>query len=346
MAAVTGLPIIVAGLNLAGSLLSFIGAGFIIATYITLPRKRHFRHVLILNLATADCFNALNQSISGLYIVIKKRALTDSRLCTTNGFIVQFTVQATDCAILAIAITTVFNVTRFKLQSPLVIWDRSKVALVTFGIWLLPATTSVAALVTHRFGPASGSWCWIVENPKYLRYILTHGWRFVFIFIEIGLYTYLHFFLRKHFQNLSRVINNSSASRTLTQSQSSVKKVASDEGSEAALVPLPMKSVVTERKQQWFNVASHRSSGEQLDPRYRSIQRILLLNAYPVAYIILWIPGIANRLIELTGHTSKVTQVLQASTQFVGLANALTYGWNESIARQLFQRSEFDRYDV
>ena len=74
------------------------------------------------------------------------------------------------------------------------------------------------------------------------------------------------------------------------------------------------------------------------DAQYQAIQRALLLNAYPLAYIILWIPGIANRLIEATGHESTVTQFLQATTQLVGLANALTYGWNEKVAKQLRKR--------
>lgn len=56
--------------------------------------------------------------------------------------------------------------------------------------------------------------------------------------------------------------------------------------------------------------------------REAHIQKLLLFNAYPVAYIILWIPGILNRFIELTGHKSRTVAILQASTQFVGLANA------------------------
>jgi hypothetical protein len=59
-----------------------------------------------------------------------------------------------------------------------------------------------------------------------------------------------------------------------------------------------------------------------IQAREAHIQKLLLFNAYPVAYIILWIPGILNRFIELTGHTSKTVEILQASTQFVGLANA------------------------
>ncbi len=69
--------------------------------------------------------------------------------------------------------------------------------------------------------------------------------------------------------------------------------------------------------------------------RYKHISKILLLNAYPIAYIVLWIPGLCNRLAEASGHSSKVLQIMQASTQFVGFANALTYGWNENVARSV-----------
>ncbi|KAF9003616.1 hypothetical protein BDQ17DRAFT_1326000 [Cyathus striatus] len=97
--------------------------------------------------AVRDFINALNESISGLYIVITKKPLTSSPLCTANGFIVQVATQATDCAILAIAITTVFNITRYRLQSPHAIWDRSKITLVTIAIWFLPVVTVFGKLL-------------------------------------------------------------------------------------------------------------------------------------------------------------------------------------------------------
>ena len=74
------------------------------------------------------------------------------------------------------------------------------------------------------------------------------------------------------------------------------------------------------------------------DVQYQAVQRALLLNAYPVAYIILWLPAIANRLIEATGHSSTVMQFMQVTAQLIGLANALTYGWNEKVAKQLRER--------
>lgn len=65
------------------------------------------------------------------------------------------------------------------------------------------------------------------------------------------------------------------------------------------------------------------------------IQKVLLLNAYPIAYIILWLPGIVNRFYELSGNSSRVLLILQSASQYVGLANAVTYGYNEGIKRQM-----------
>jgi hypothetical protein len=77
---------------------------------------------------------------------------------------------------------------------------------------------------------------------------------------------------------------------------------------------------------------SHTAS---LERKQHEIRKMLLLNAYPIAYVILWIPGILNRVLELSGGESRLLRVLQSSTQYVGLANAITYGYNEGIKRQL-----------
>ncbi|CAG8955939.1 hypothetical protein HYFRA_00008792 [Hymenoscyphus fraxineus] len=68
-----------------------------------------------------------------------------------------------------------------------------------------------------------------------------------------------------------------------------------------------------------------------LQQRKRRIQRLLLVNAYPIAYILLWIPGLLNRVFESVGYSARWIRILQASTQFVGFANAIVYGYNERI---------------
>lgn len=55
------------------------------------------------------------------------------------------------------------------------------------------------------------------------------------------------------------------------------------------------------------------------------IWKMLLLNMYPVTYLILWLPGIANRIAEGMGHEVRALVILQSSTQFIGFANAAVY---------------------
>lgn len=74
-------------------------------------------------------------------------------------------------------------------------------------------------------------------------------------------------------------------------------------------------------------------------PASPNLRRMLLMNGYPIAYIILWIPGMANRLAESIGASPRWLTILQASTQFVGVANALTYGFSEQMRRRMQKKN-------
>ncbi|KAK7548734.1 G protein-coupled glucose receptor regulating Gpa2-domain-containing protein [Phyllosticta citricarpa] len=67
----------------------------------------------------------------------------------------------------------------------------------------------------------------------------------------------------------------------------------------------------------------------------REVKRMMMLNAYPVLYVLLWIPGAVNRFVEASGSKVKWLAIAQSSTQYVGLANALTYGFNEHLWRRI-----------
>lgn len=91
------------------------------------------------------------------------------------------------------------------------------------------------------------------------------------------------------------------------------------------------------------NYLSHGSSPEpSLGHRgrgfEREIRRMLLLNAYPTLYVLLWIPGIVNRFMEATGTAPSSTRIvgaLQSTSQFVGFANALTFGLSATLRRRI-----------
>ncbi|KAK0439980.1 G protein-coupled glucose receptor regulating Gpa2-domain-containing protein [Desarmillaria tabescens] len=335
--------------NFVGSVLSAIGSGFIILCYAFLPVKRHYRHLLILNLAIADFINGMNNGISGA-VILATGPLTRSRACIANGFIGRLSVQATDTSIWAIAIVTVVIVTA-SYESWL--GDSKKdikwfVAIVCACAWVMPLITSFVALGKGYYTNVSGNWCWLTSEPTYLRYVLTHAWRFLFTFIEIGLYAYLYIHLRRRITsmtvtsprtallpqtNLSQDARTAPLSIDAVRMQAHMIRTQHHECRNSIVdisVQLPIPSAAT-------TTISRPSTLITSPPedRYKHISKILLLNAYPIAYVVLWIPGLCNRLVEASGHSSRVLQITQASTQFIGFANALTYGWNENVARSM-----------
>lgn len=70
----------------------------------------------------------------------------------------------------------------------------------------------------------------------------------------------------------------------------------------------------------------------------REVKRMLLMNAYPILYVLLWIPGLVNRLLQATGATpsSRVLDALQAASVFIGFANAVTYGFNRHLRQRIW----------
>lgn len=93
---------------------------------------------------------------------------------------------------------------------------------------------------------------------------------------------------------------------------------------EKGLPPTPIEPRIT--------VTSIRRAVTRVDGKMkvdREIWKMLLLNMYPVTYLILWLPGIMNRIVEGMGHQVRALVILQSSTQFIGLANATVYLYKE-----------------
>ncbi|KIM86508.1 hypothetical protein PILCRDRAFT_815741 [Piloderma croceum F 1598] len=360
-ASITGVRLAASIIEFIGSTSSFLGASFMIVCYLLLPMKRHFRHTLILNLAVSDAVNGLCEALSGLHILIHRVDIKAGPACTINGLIGQLTNQATDTTIFTMTCVTVYTITRRSLVPAQ--WPRRTILLTCIAIWTFPIITSFTALGMNWYGPVSGNWCWLVEKPAYIRYVLTHMWRFLFIFLEIGLYTYLHIYLKRRFNNTDTFLAdaetgalNISPTRSQmvidTSKESSVLEMSTwdknDQSSynsysykQTKLDEIPPHSLVQLTKLPLRHIMAHRRTDDlthHRNARLVAIEKVLLLNAYPLLYIILWIPGLANRLAEAFGHSPKVLMVMQSTTQFVGLANAFTFGWNEEVARQLKHR--------
>ncbi|KAF8856660.1 hypothetical protein BDZ45DRAFT_727340 [Acephala macrosclerotiorum] len=285
--------------TLVGSLLSSIGTCFILLTYIFLPPKlNHVRHTLIRNLAVSEFGLHLGGSISGLTIIALGRDLQDGPGCVASGFLTQLCVQAVDCNMLVISITLFFIITqRFDLVKP----PRRITAALIIAPWILPTITSFTALAKHFYHPVSGNWCWIQAEPKYLRYVFTHGWRFMFIIAILAIGLRIRLYVKKN--------------RIKPQDGVELEGMYS-EGKDQATSSFTEHLLETQDHDDTVTVSEKRKT-------------LLLLSGYPLFYVVLWLPGIANRVAEATGHPVRVLAILQASTTYIGFANAVTFGWNE-----------------
>ncbi|KAF2180879.1 hypothetical protein K469DRAFT_590954 [Zopfia rhizophila CBS 207.26] len=353
--------------TLVGSLLSFLATTIVIICWIVFGcQKRSFRYALILNLTIAgmfkydlnahlfgqnahlnclECFNTLNNSISGLYVIIEQGTLPPGAACDVNGWVGQFTVQAVDFSILAISVVTLLTI---QLKSYIIYASTPRKILICLSIWIIPLITSNIALGLNLIGPVSGNWCWIVNDRNHMRYVLTHGWRFAIIIITFCIYIHVFLFMHRRLRlrkNMSgrlysfdydegangfemnfRLANGGpiDGSRLSTSSRLGDSKEIDP--------PLPQKAFAAERTKsahlsEFF--PPPRMQIRQMSNIDKDVWRMVLLNLYPVTYLILWLPGILNRIAEAAGHDIRALRILQSSTQYTGLANACVYGFRE-----------------
>ena len=260
--------------------------------------------------------------------------------------------KAADFSVLFIAICTLIIVTRSHLAQDSTCLTK---VLVSASIWVVPLITSAechpcpllgtymltslqgsTAAGLGALGPVSGNWCWIVESRTDLRYGLGHGIRYAIIISTIVIYTVI-------FTYLQPLIKSLSASASASKSDCVHHDEQSDPRSEttaSALAPtdVEMQMDIISAKKDAIVIVNvdvedpSKAYTHRLPPavdvrsiRKTQINRLMILKAYPILYIVLWLPGIANRIAEATGHPTRALQVLQASTQFIGLADSVTY---------------------
>ncbi|KAF9773974.1 hypothetical protein IL306_008111 [Fusarium sp. DS 682] len=235
---------------------------------------------------------------------------------------------------------------------------------------MLNTFTGFVGLGLDIYGPVSGNWCWIQTQHLGLRYGLTHAWRIAIFLATVAIYTFIYIKLRRLFSFVKYGLSSSTTKGYNTNAQSRIDRenagqsdtqriwVTTTVGYE--LEPRGTKNgdesggdVSASGKVQWSasaapepeppatedpgtnntqNVSSGNGPNHRM-PKSPNLRRMLLLNGYPIAYIILWLPGMANRLAESVGTSPKWLTGLQASTQFIGLVNALTYGLTEQMQR-------------
>uniref|UniRef100_A0A8H7N621 G-protein coupled receptors family 1 profile domain-containing protein n=1 Tax=Bionectria ochroleuca TaxID=29856 RepID=A0A8H7N621_BIOOC len=319
--------------TLVGSWLSFLASTTAIVLQVVRPPRRHFRHALIINLLVSDAMNTLSNAISGSIFLAQGRMpggeTKPDAACIANAYINQLSVQTIDFNILVISITVLLTVLKADRVANLSIRFQ---ALLCIAAWVPALITSNIALALNGFGYVSGNWCWIRADRLDLRYALTHGWRLFIFFATILIYTYIYIHLKRVFRRIRNVTTELSEASY----DSSATGGSYTQNSDRHQVLQPDSLPLVDEPQQ---IRTEAARGHSLMPPPPNLSKMLLLNGYPIAYIILWIPGIANRLTEsLNGASPQWLKALQASTQFIGLVNAVTYGLSEQMRQKAWKK--------
>ncbi|KAF7190537.1 hypothetical protein HII31_08251 [Pseudocercospora fuligena] len=365
------LSLVVAIPTFVCSLLSFLADATFVVFYLIFPPERHFRQALIVNLLAADLINSANNTISGAFALSRrheKQPIPPGPGCVANGYIGQFSVQAIDFSILVISLSVLLTIR----QSKVMLKPSMRHVIAVCAIpWIPPLVTANVALAMDLYGPVSGNWCWIGAKYFGLRYALTHAWRIGIFVATIGIYTYIYIHLMRTYGKLAISSNTgtadtddnltalsdlpqpSDAPKRHIRVRSSITTFHSHHADEQPLAPFPTISEEgdassAERSTSHIGFAESKSGNRngqitvvagathaQARARKQAVRKMLLLNGYPICYIILWIPGITNRIYEAFGPSPIWLRALQASTQLVGFANALTYAYNEQFHQRI-----------
>ncbi|KAI1259212.1 G protein-coupled glucose receptor regulating Gpa2-domain-containing protein [Xylariaceae sp. FL1019] len=341
-----------------GSLLSSLSSAVALGFQIARPPQRHFRHSLIVNLLVADLLYGLGNTISGaifLYSGQTPSPLTaPSKACLVSGWFSQSNAQAVDFNILFMAIVVLLSITKRDSVTHL---DLKWQILICIAAWIPGFITGTIGLALGSYGYVSGNWCWISSNRLDLRYGLSHGPRIAIFAITLLIYTYIYLKLRRIFTNLRSLTSNTDTRTArdhggLPSEDTQTILVAHSISISHELQDLAPPSVTSEARKDFATEPTTQSTvtfetranddGKQFQasrmPAPPNVRRMLLMNGYPIAYIVLWIPGIANRLAESVGDSPTWLTALQSLTQYIGLINAITYGVSEQVRRDVWKK--------
>ncbi|KAK6332113.1 hypothetical protein TWF718_002647 [Orbilia javanica] len=349
-----------AGVVLAGSVLSIVGSLYMILGFIFLRECRSFRHKLILGLAVSDLLLALNFFIPSLSMMTGQEISSPSneKFCSANGFLMQLFFAQIDVWQISIALITLL-----MLSGPSVVlkWIRENV----WAVWLFPWLVSlIATFFAFGFWDYAdvGGFCWLGSRNIRLYFNYIPRWIVIFACLVIYIAVYrliLHARRRAKIQKTYRgrasdrappqvAAATTAAAPTKTESEkinpdeisggkSSSSLDSSRAGSSTGFAPTVHDPAVAGQIQTAAE-KEQEEAGQQKQVRKIAIQMI----SYPLAYAILWTIPTIVMIIQVArggeGVSIHVEGLAKMLLVFNGFVDAHVYGFNERTAMGWRQR--------
>ncbi|KAF1965538.1 family A G protein-coupled receptor-like protein [Bimuria novae-zelandiae CBS 107.79] len=305
---------------LAVSVLSILGAGWIISSFCTFKELRTFRHQLILGLAISDFFMTVNFLSSCVANLLGDSLGKHQPFCSFNGFMTQFFVVQTDYWVLTIAICTFLVLANHKHKAT---WIQEHRTI----LWCLPWGFSIlwAVLGVGLDGYSNiGAWCWFGSDKA--RLLINFVPRWLIIIVILGLYIRLYRIIyRAHEQFIS--FHDESTPHTLSGTSPET-----DTSFSAHRIGRPSASMHITSKDGTIEVERHgRTHVQRPNPLLKKLAKQMMY--YPLAYMLIWTIPTAIRIYQsVTGVPAPfgVATVDKACIVIQGFIDALIYGVNES----------------
>ncbi|EEY14343.1 conserved hypothetical protein [Verticillium alfalfae VaMs.102] len=364
---------VIASATLAGSLLSCVATTCVLTSFaIYRHQMRSFRHALVLNLSVAEFINSLNNTVSG-FIYMRTRGLQPGAACTVNGFVGQLSVQAADFSILAIALVTLLTVTGTVYMPKASLARKATICGAVWVVPVATSVTATAMgqmapvggnwcwisaarpdlrdddMKLDNLMRVEAAGAGTTTKPAGLS-ISVHEVKMDAAAVEAkgGMMDFDDDDDDDDATTLDEMIHGTPG-KTLRQQKSfqedleRITPKSSYPGDNHVSIPRPSASASGSVRRA-PNVPANRTMRSTLSEFpirqdshqvEREIKKMMFLNAYPIMYVLLWIPGLVNRLLQASGNAPgpRTMAALQVSTQMarhvVGLEWMLTWSPSE-----------------
>ncbi|OAP64891.1 hypothetical protein AYL99_00863 [Fonsecaea erecta] len=180
--------------------------------------RRSFRHRLVLYLIISDTFKAVWYFVFPTVVFVKGPVKSNSNFCQASGFMLVIAIEASDMAILIIALHSILYILR--PSSKLGEGGLYRYRRWTYLMWLGPPVlaASLAFLHDNNAYITAGTFCYLPKRPFWYRLALSWVPRYLIIAIILLMYIWIYIYVHIKFRGFDNLgATNSSYGSGLRQ---------------------------------------------------------------------------------------------------------------------------------